>query len=149
MTQRGADLARVQLVIILIDTDIIDIIVIIITIIIDTGIIIIQTTQMVTMRLVRGSSICLFNSNLETLIAFVGLFSSVCFETCFKKAGERFKHLFVQLQPGDALFFHSNLLHTSAQATIVTIILKSAMIFLSQLKITPKCLGKKPALAAL
>ena len=33
-----------------------------------------------------------------------------------KKAGQRFKHLFVQLQPGDALFFHSNLLHTSAQA---------------------------------
>ena len=75
MTQRGADLARVQLVIILIDTDIIDIIVIIITIIIDTGIIIIQTTQMVTMRLVRGSSICLFNSNLETL--------SSSTQTCF------------------------------------------------------------------
>merc|ERR1719167_776254 len=32
-----------------------------------------------------------------------------------KLARERFEHLFVELQPGDALFFHSNLLHTSAQ----------------------------------
>ena len=31
------------------------------------------------------------------------------------KARKRFQHLFVELQPGDALFFHSNLLHTSAQ----------------------------------
>merc|ERR1719400_237414 len=30
-------------------------------------------------------------------------------------ARKRFQHLFVELQPGDALFFHSNLLHTSAQ----------------------------------
>jgi len=30
-------------------------------------------------------------------------------------ARERFAHLFVELKPGDALFFHSNLLHTSAQ----------------------------------
>ena len=27
----------------------------------------------------------------------------------------RFEHVYVEMEPGDALFFHSNLLHTSDQ----------------------------------
>lgn len=35
-------------------------------------------------------------------------------------ARKRYPHVFVELQPGDAVFFHSNLLHTSAQNVPMT-----------------------------
>ena len=51
--------------------------------------------------------------------------SQLCraYPTC-SQARKRYPDVFVELQPGDAVFFHSNLLHTSAQVSALFKIFK-------------------------